>query len=185
MTLLLHKSGVGGVRAELDRSGLQAVLQTKQRVLQSQLSFFQSQEQLQSRLTSLPPSPSPHLLLTAIRNSPRKIAVIVEVARLTPAESPEDLAARCRKYGRLGIDAISVCTDEETSPDGLADLKAVCSVSRVPVIRRDWFLHPLQIAETREAGAAALPLVCTVLGNGLPALYSYAHYLGLDSIVEF
>ncbi|KAH7280617.1 hypothetical protein KP509_36G005900 [Ceratopteris richardii] len=128
MTLLLHKSGVGGVRAELDRSGLQAVLQTKQRVLQSQLSFFQSQEQLQSRLTSLPPSPSPHLLLTAIRNSPRKIAVIVEVARLTPAESPEDLAARCRKYGRLGIDAISVCTDEETSPDGLADLKAVCSV---------------------------------------------------------
>eukprot|EP00250_Pteridium_aquilinum_P021106 c25026_g2_i1 orf=66-938(+) len=187
MTLLLWSSQVGGgVRAEgslpNNNNTLLSLLQTKQRVLQSQLSSLQSQH-LQARLTSFAPSPAPHLLLTALRNKDHT-SVIAEVARLSPDEPPHLLAARCRNYVRLGVDAIAVRTDEEASPDGIADLMAVCNSLQVPVIRKDWFIHPLQIAETREAGAAALTLVYAILQQGLPALQSYALSLGLDPIVE-
>lgn len=165
-----------------DSSTLRSLLHSKQRALQSQLSSLQS-PLLQARLTSLPPSPTPHLLLSTLRQT-RHTSLIAEVARLSPTESPHLLAARCRNYVNLGVDAIAIRTDEEASPDGLADLKAVCNSLQVPVIQRDWFLHPMQIAETREAGAAALSLVYAVLQNGLPALQSYALSLGLDPIVE-
>lgn len=174
---------VGGVRAELESNALQAILHTKQRALQSQLSSLQSQQQLQARLTSLPPSSSPQLLLTALRTSP-STSIIAEVARFSPTETPQSLATRCKSYVQSGADAIAIRTDEEASSDGLADLMAVCSALQVPVVRADWVIHPLQIAETREAGAAALTLVYAILKNGLPALQSYALSLGLDSIVE-
>ncbi|KAI5058540.1 hypothetical protein GOP47_0026710 [Adiantum capillus-veneris] len=173
----------GRVRAGLEGNALEAILLTKQRALQSQLSSLRSQQQLQARLTSLPPSASPQLLLTALRNS-SNTALIAEVTRLSPAESPQGLATRCKNYVQAGADAIAVRTDEEASPDGLADLIAVCSAVQVPVVQTDWFLHPLQIAETREAGAAALTLVYAVLKSGLWSLQSYSLSLGLDPIVE-
>lgn len=191
MALLLLK-GKLGVRGELDGSSssspapppkpLQSLLQRKQRLLQSQLTSMRSQ-QLQARLTSVRPSSDPHALLRAIRDN-KDIAIIAEVARLCPAESPHVLATRCRDYVRWGVDAIAVRTDEEISPDGVADLVAVCNSLHVPVIRTDWILHPLQVAETREAGAAALTTVHAVLQKGLPGLLSYAVSLGLDPIVE-
>lgn len=164
------------------QNSLQSLLHSKQRALQLQLASFQS-FQLQARLTSLPPNPSPRLLLSTLRLTDHT-SVIAEVSRFSPTESPQLLAARCRNYVRLGVDAIAIRTDEEASADGLADLQAACSALQVPVIRRDWFLHPLQIAETREVGAEALTLVYAVLQNGLPALQSYALSLGLDPIVE-
>ncbi|MCO5580840.1 hypothetical protein L7F22_034713 [Adiantum nelumboides] len=170
------------VRAGPESNALEAILHNKQRALQSQLSSLPSQQQL-ARLTSLPPSASPHLLLTALRSS-SSTAIVAEVARLSPAESPQSLASRCKNYVQSGADAIAVRTDEEASPDGLADLIAVCSAVQVPVIQTDWFLHPIQIAESREAGAAALTLVHAILKNGLWPLQSYALSLGLDSIVE-
>jgi len=45
------------------------------------------------------------------------------------------------------------------APAGLADLFAVCQAVRgAPVLARDWFLHPLQIVDAKEAGAAGVTL---------------------------
>lgn len=108
----------------------------------------------------------------------------MEVARSDPSESPEILATRCRNYVEWGADAIAVRTDEEISPDGIADLRAACSSLKVPVIRTDWILHPLQVAEVREAGGAALTTIYSILEKGLSRLSKYALSLGLDPIVE-
>lgn len=50
---------------------------------------------------------------------------------------------------------------------GLADLFAVCQAVEAPVLVRDWVLHPLQIVDAKEAGAAGLlGIVTSVTGNG-------------------
>jgi len=45
-----------------------------------------------------------------------------------------------------GGDAIAVPTDALDTATGLGDLLAVCRAVQCPVVRRDWILHPLQVA---------------------------------------
>ena len=52
-------------------------------------------------------------------------------------------AKRCKA---AGADAIAVPTDALDTETGLRDLLAVCRAVRCPVVRRDWILHPLQVA---------------------------------------
>lgn len=49
-----------------------------------------------------------------------------------------------------------VRTDVEDTPEGLKDLLTVVQAVRVPVLRRDWIIHPLQVVEAKEAGAAGV-----------------------------
>lgn len=51
---------------------------------------------------------------------------------------------------------------------GPADLFAVCrSVQDAPVLVRDWIMHPLQIVDAKEAGAAGLlGIITSVTGSG-------------------
>jgi indole-3-glycerol phosphate synthase len=64
-----------------------------------------------------------------------------------------------------GADAIAVHTDELYTPDGVSDLMAVCERVEVPVWRLDWCLHPLQLIDTAEAGAAAINIIHGVLNK--------------------
>jgi len=55
----------------------------------------------------------------------------------------------------------------------------------VPVLCRDWIIHPLQIVEAKEAGAAGvLGVVAQVSGRGTGVMSSFAAALGLDCPVE-
>ncbi len=55
-----------------------------------------------------------------------------------------------------GADALVVRIDTEDTPEGNKDIFAVTQAVRVPVLTRDWYIHPLQIVEAKEAGAAGL-----------------------------
>ena len=46
--------------------------------------------------------------------------------------------------------------DTEDTPEGSKDLWAVTQAVKVPVLARDWCIHPLQVVESKEAGAAGL-----------------------------
>jgi indole-3-glycerol phosphate synthase len=49
-----------------------------------------------------------------------------------------------------------VRVDSEDTPEGSKDLFIVRQAVKVPVLARDWYIHPLQIVEAKEAGAAGL-----------------------------
>jgi len=85
-----------------------------------------------------------------------------------------------------GLDALVVNTDQWYSSSGLHDLYMVARATRrVPVLRRDWFLHPLQVLETQQSGAAGvLGIVAQVSARGTPLMSSFAASLGLDAPVE-
>lgn len=44
----------------------------------------------------------------------------------------------------MGCCVSAHATDAEDTPSGYADLVAVCRATTVPVLARDWQLHPLQ-----------------------------------------
>ncbi len=48
------------------------------------------------------------------------------------------------QYAEWGADALAVLTDLEHTSSGYADLVAACRAVRIPVLQRDWMLHPMQ-----------------------------------------
>ncbi|KAA6420405.1 MAG: Indole-3-glycerol phosphate synthase, partial [Trebouxia sp. A1-2] len=114
-----------------------------------------------------------------------KPVLVAEVCRPSPSSSSQDVAKLAADYVAWGVDAIAVATDLEETPAGLSDLFAVCRAVKVPVLQWDWFLHPLQVAEAKEAGAAGIiGVIANVLGNGSPIMSSFAAAIGLDAPVE-
>ena len=80
-----------------------------------------------------------------IRLKTGRPVLIFEIWRPSPASSSAELAEVASTFASCGVDALAVGTDAEDSSNGLADLFAVCRAVKVPVLMRDWILHPLQV----------------------------------------
>ena len=71
--------------------------------------------------------------------------LLLELSRASPAATSAEVAQLARSFEASGADALVVLTDAAETSTGLADLFSVCRAVRIPVVRRDWFLHPLQV----------------------------------------
>lgn len=117
------------------------------------------------------------------------LALIAEVKRRSPSagaiNTGIDAVARARTYADAGAAAISVLTDEPHFGGRLADLEAVAAQVRVPVLRKDFILHEVQLLEARAAGAAAALLIVRALDDAmLRRLLAVARSIGLATLVE-
>ncbi len=126
-------------------------------------------------------------LAAALRAAPPP-AVIAEVKRASPSAGPiaeVDAAERAREYERAGATAISVLTEPRHFGGSLADLRAAHLAVSVPVLRKDFLVHPDQVLESRVQGADAVLLIAAALpGRELPAMLQAARDLELDALVE-
>ncbi|HEX6231355.1 MAG TPA: indole-3-glycerol phosphate synthase TrpC [Actinomycetota bacterium] len=115
-------------------------------------------------------------------------AVIAEVKRSSPSAgriADPHPATQARAYEAGGAAAISVLTEPTRFDGSLADLRAVRLAVAVPVLRKDFLLHPSQVIEARAAGADAILLIAAALsGPELQAMLGAAADLGLDAVVE-
>lgn len=117
------------------------------------------------------------------------MAVIAEVKRRSPGAGsiredldPSDLAA---EYAGSGASAISVLTDRTYFGGGLDDLRRVRARVRRPVLRKDFLIDPVQLDESRAAGADAVLLIVRILEDQLLGeLLSGARALGMAALVE-
>ncbi len=119
----------------------------------------------------------------------RKPALIAEVKRASPSAGSiageRDPVAQARAYARAGAAAISVLTDPKDFGGSLADLRAVRGVTDLPVLRKDFLVHPSQLIEARAAGADAVLLICAGLTRSeLDACLSTAKDLAMGALVE-
>lgn len=146
-----------------------------------------------SRLDASLPRPRP--FKAALRRADGALAVIAEIKRRSP--SAGEIAAgassleQARKYLSAGADALSVLTDEKYFGGTLEDLRAVAGLMRsqptggLPCLRKDFFVHPVQVAEAREAGASAILVIVRALSDEeIRALYGAARAAGLDALFE-
>ena len=115
-------------------------------------------------------------------------AVIAEVKRASPsagAIADTDPAERAREYERAGAAAISVLTEPVHFDGSLADLRAVHLATTVPILRKDFLVHPAQLIEARVEGADAVLLIAAALSEPeLRAMLAAAEDLGLGALVE-
>lgn len=99
----LQVSCAGEDEGETQSRKLGSIIKTKQRILMSQLQSM-SEGELELKLSGLQAVPKPYNLLDTIAQQimEGRTTIIVEVARLSPAETPESLAERCVKYVEWG-----------------------------------------------------------------------------------
>ncbi|MEJ2290249.1 MAG: indole-3-glycerol phosphate synthase TrpC [Deinococcales bacterium] len=115
------------------------------------------------------------------------LAIIAEVKRASPSRGaiaewdPVDLA---RRYQHAGAAAISVLTEPRHFRGSLEHLRDVADAVQLPILRKDFVVHPLQVVEARAQGASAVLLIAAVLGPALRAYLEFADALGLDALVE-
>jgi indole-3-glycerol phosphate synthase len=141
-------------------------------------------DQLVDAANTAPPARS---LVDALRSP--GLSVIAEIKRRSPSagdiDTTLDPASQALKYVAGGASAISVLTEPDFFAGSLADLSAVRSVVDVPVLRKDFTVHPAQIWEARAAGADAILLIVAALTDPmLSELIGVTKQVGVDAIVE-
>lgn len=140
---------------------------------------------LMARAAAMPPSRD---FEAALRDTDPP-ALIAEVKRASPSAGviAEDAnpSVLARDYEAGGAAAISVLTEPRHFQGSLADLQAVRSSVSIPVLRKDFLIHPSQVIEARAMGAdAVLLIVAAVTDPELHALQATARDLGLSTVVE-
>lgn len=122
------------------------------------------------------------------------LSVIAEVKRRSPSagEIASDILAteQARKYYNAGADALSILTDEKFFGGTIQDLWDVTDLlanrpDTPPALRKDFFVHPIQILEAAEAGASAILIIVRALTDEeIKILYQSATMAGLDALFE-
>ena len=125
--------------------------------------------------------------LAALRD--RTPAVIAEVKRASPSAgvivADADPAEQARRYEGAGAAAISVLTEPTHFHGSLTDLEAVRISVGIPVLRKDFLVHPSQVIQARAHGADAVLLITSVLSDAeLAALLATASDFGMGALVE-
>lgn len=138
--------------------------------------------------------PKPPSFAQALRRADGKLGVIAEIKRRSPSAGAikEGISAtdQALRYRAAGASALSVLTDTKYFGGTLDDLKGVTTLFHeqppaVPCLRKDFMVHPLQIAEAREAGASAILIIVRALNDDeIRTLYAGAQAAGLDALFE-
>src|SRR5262245_3530126 len=133
--------------------------------------------------------PSARDVVGAIRGAATSPAVIAEVKRASPsagAIAPDvDPASQARAYADAGAAVISVLTEPTHFHGSLTDLDAVRLHIDVPVLRKDFLVHPAQVIEARAHGSDAVLLITACLSQDeLVALLGLTRDLGMSALVE-
>lgn len=140
---------------------------------------------------SLPPPPS---FAAALRRPDAALAVISEIKRRSPSagdiRAGVSSAEQAQRYQAAGADALSVLTDEKYFGGQLDDLRSVTAHFRAqaparPCLRKDFFVHPIQVLQAREAGASAILIIVRALTDDeIKTLAAAARAAGLDALYE-
>lgn len=120
--------------------------------------------------------------------SKKGISIIGEIKKASPSKgiirenfNPENIA---ELYEELGVDAISVLTEDKYFLGNDKYLSLAKSVTSKPVLRKDFIIDEYQIFESKAIGADAILLIVSTLNKDLSKYYSQAKQLGLNCLVE-
>lgn len=119
------------------------------------------------------------------------LAVIAEFKQASPSRgviceglSVEDVA---RQYAECGASAVSILTEEVYFRGDIAYLaRAARAVPAVPLLRKDFLFHSLQVAATLAVPASALLLIVRLTPDAalLRSLREQAEAAGVEAVVE-
>lgn len=124
-----------------------------------------------------------------------RLSVIAEIKRKSPSAgeiAPDSLNAveQAREYINAEVDCLSILTDTEYFGGRLQDLWDVvefleCHQRKTPCLRKDFMVHPVQVAEAAEAGARCILIIVRALEDDeIKALRDAAEVADMDILYE-
>lgn len=116
------------------------------------------------------------------------ISIIGEFKKASPSlgtiTSQIDLNERIEAYN-ASVDAISCLTEEDHFHGNVDYLKQIRSVSKLPILRKDFMIDEYQFYEAKVIGADAVLLIAAILDDvQMRDFYQLARELKLDVLVE-
>jgi indole-3-glycerol phosphate synthase/phosphoribosylanthranilate isomerase len=113
---------------------------------------------------------------------------ILEIKKASPSQGAirpnGDPAALARGYAGVA-DALSVLCDRAFFGGSLDDLAAARTAFDGPILAKDFFIDPRQVAEARIAGADAVLVMLSLLDDGeAREIIAEARRFGMDALVE-
>ncbi|MDR3073606.1 MAG: indole-3-glycerol-phosphate synthase [Deltaproteobacteria bacterium] len=116
------------------------------------------------------------------------LAVIAEYKRASPSRGdinlgiePEQAAA---VYTRAGAGALSVLTERDCFKGDMAYLERMAGPG-LPLLRKDFILHPLQLDQTAASPASAVLLIARMLDDAMLRVLLFRSLdMGLEPVVE-
>jgi indole-3-glycerol phosphate synthase len=117
------------------------------------------------------------------------MALIAEAKKASPSKgvicADFDPVSIARQYQAGGAQAMSVLTDEKFFQGSLAFIPLVRAAVGLPVLRKDFIIHEVQIAEAAKFGADAVLLIAAILETEqIRDFLARSRELGLDALVE-
>lgn len=116
-------------------------------------------------------------------------ALICELKRKSPSAGEimpgADPVAIAKDYENGGAACLSILTDFQSFGGSLGDLAAVRAAVDLPLLRKEFMIDDIQVAEARAFGADAILVILSAVDDALARdLISAATDLGMDAIVE-
>ncbi len=120
---------------------------------------------------------------------PLKPKIIAEVKKASPSKGilreAFDPLRIARIYEDNGASAISVITEEQYFQGSLEYLKNIRSVSRLPLLRKDFIVDEYEIFEAKAYGADCVLLISEMLDRSQIKDYlAICREIGLDQLIE-
>lgn len=115
------------------------------------------------------------------------LGVIAEVKRASPSQgsiAQLDPVEAARGYAAGGAAALSVLTEPRHFGGRLEHLRQIEGAVTLPLLRKEFVVHPAQLREAAAYGASAALLMVSVLGAATAAYLRYSEGLGLEALVE-
>ncbi|NLW87614.1 MAG: indole-3-glycerol phosphate synthase TrpC [Planctomycetes bacterium] len=143
---------------------LDAILETKRKEVE-QLRAAAGLDDLKAAAADAPPARN---FFSAVTRKPsRLVNLIAEVKKASPSAGviredfdPVDIALQ---YASAGANALSVLTDEQYFKGSLNYLRMIRREVSLPLLRKDFIIDPLQVYQSRAAGADAILLIAAAL----------------------
>lgn len=128
-------------------------------------------------------------LEAAIAAEEGRLALIAEVKKASPSAGiiahDFDPVKQATMYASAGASAVSVLTDEKYFKGRLDHLTKIRKEVSIPVLRKDFIIHEVQIFEAIVAGADAILLIVAALDQEqLVHLLQTAHTYQLEVLME-
>ena len=123
------------------------------------------------------------------RDAATGLGLIAEVKKASPSAgviaADVDPVGQAARYAAAGASAISVLTDEKFFSGKLDYLTRIRREVSVPLLRKDFIVHEVQIHEAAVAGADAVLLIVAALEQDeLAKFLEVARGIGLEALVE-